>query len=92
MLEALVLGKSCHVISFLSPQLPVGDVYGLQQLRLYRGKNEKSIRDWGEDKDSEKIKRSLMSKRPANPLWCFQLSPVTSGSRIAVGDDVLFRC
>lgn len=38
-----------------------------------------------EIRESERIKRSLMAEKSANPLWCFQLFPVTSGSRIAVG-------
>lgn len=59
---------------------------------LLRKKCEtKHNRDWGGDKESERIKRSLMSEKSANPFWCSQLSPVTSGSRIFLG-DVLSRC
>lgn len=53
---------------------------------------KQSTRSWGGGKESERIKRNLMPEKSANPLWCFQLSPVTSGSRIAVGDHVLSRC
>lgn len=52
---------------------------------------KQSISSWDGDKESEGIK-SLMPEKSANPLRCFQLSPVTSGSRITVRDHVLSRC